>query len=91
MSKTIKDKANYFKHHLEQDYPMAQKSKFKIKKSDIPEDIKPMLDKLNYSYKNALRHGNNRKYYADVKVQERREERNKGKELVRNEVAMIFQ
>ena len=90
MGKTYKDKANYYKHHLEQDVNMMQKSKYKISKEDIPEDIKYLVNKIQYNYDSSLRHGNNRKHYAKMKVSDRREDRNKDKVQVRQEVAMIF-
>ena len=84
MSKTIKDQANYFKHHLERgDDNFVKKSKFKISPAAVPEELKPMVDKLNYSYNTALRHGNNRNMYAKAKVLDRRNQRNQDKAVLR--------
>lgn len=76
MGKTFKDKANYYVHHLEHDNPYAlKKEKHRIAQADIPNDVKPMVEKLQYNYNAGLRHGNNRKMYSDMKVVERRHKR----------------
>lgn len=77
MSKTFKDKANHFKHHLshgEADVFYAKRNKLKYKQEDIPDDVKEMVKTLEYNGAGD-RHGNHRKMLAKTKVTERRIER----------------
>lgn len=87
MGKTYKDKANYYLHHQEYDSPYAiKKEKHKIAREDIPSNIMPMVEKLEYNYGSANRHGNNRKMYSDMKVIDRRHKRAKDKNDLKEEI-----
>ncbi len=67
MSKTLKDKANHFLHHLKtNNIYFTEKSKYKYEKEDVPADILKKLQELSLNNK-AIRHGNNRKYFAALK------------------------
>jgi hypothetical protein len=91
MGKTIKDKANYFAHHMAHDNPfyIQKPGKHKIPADEIPKDLKPMIDKLNYGYNNGLRHGNNRNMYSEAKVIDRRAKRAQDKVETRKELQEI--
>jgi hypothetical protein len=68
MSKTYKDKANYARFHNREDI--------------LDSDLRELADIMERHYsKNraGLRSGNNRKYYSDKKVFDRRIERSKEK------------
>ena len=86
MGKTYKDKANHFMHHMKpaNDFTM-KKSKYKYEKTDVPDDIKDMVQTLEYSYAGS-RHGNHRKMYAKMKVDENHSQRMKDKQNFRKEL-----
>jgi hypothetical protein len=87
MGKTVKDKANYYSHHLAHDNPfyINKPGKHKIPANEIPNCLKPMIDKLSYGC-SGLRHGNNRNMYSEAKVIERRAKRAKEKNETRKEI-----
>jgi hypothetical protein len=86
MSKTYKDKANHFVHKLLPKSPMYMlKSKLKYTPEDIPADVKDLANLLETSYK-GLRHGNNRKYEADLKLEARKKVRLLDKREVKKEI-----
>jgi hypothetical protein len=86
MSKTYKDKANHFVHKLLPKSSMYMlKSKLKYTPEDIPADVKDLATLLETSYK-GLRHGNNRKYEADLKLEARRKVRLLDKKEVKKEI-----
>lgn len=90
MAKTLKDKANYFIHHMAHNDPfyIQKPGKHKIPADEVPQDLKPMIAKLNYGYA-GLRHGNNRNMYSEAKVIDRRMKRAKEKASMKHELAEI--
>ena len=73
MSKSYRDTANHFRHHLKTDEPVFHKSKRRYTEDDIPENVAHLMGDQFASD----RHGNNRKFYAKQKVSDRRIERRK--------------
>lgn len=70
MSKSRKDRVNYFKHHeLRSAYESKKRS---IPAEDIPKDVK---DDIIYMSNVANRHGNNRQYERDIKLHRARRDR----------------
>lgn len=66
MSKSYKDRVNYYKHHeIPTSTYAAVKGKHKIDPEDVPQDVK---DDPIYWTSAANRHGNNRQYEADLKT-----------------------
>lgn len=75
MSKSLRDKANHFAHHLKRENCLYEQSvKCKYTKEDIPNDIKGLID-LSVTY----RYGNQRKMRAKMKSDERKARRSKEK------------
>ena len=88
MGKTYKDKANHFAHHLshgEQDQYYAKRNKLKYHESDIPEDVKEMVKILDY-HGAGNRHGNHRKMYSKMKVDENHSQKMQDKQKFRKEL-----
>lgn len=89
MSRTRKDKANHFLHHTKiQDTSVVYygDTKRKYTEDQVPADVKPMMEKLNYDYNTGHRLGNNRKSAARSKVQDRRSARAKNGAAFRREL-----
>ena len=82
----MKDKANHFLHHQKPKSDLyMKKSKQKYDRSDIPAEVKELVELMGDHCK-GYRYGNHRKMYAKLKVSERRGERVKGKEEFRKEL-----
>lgn len=71
------------------DNPFAvnKPEKHKIPADEVPAHLKPMIEKLNYGYNSALRHGNNRNMYSQAKVIDRRTKRAKEKASLKHEMS----
>lgn len=66
MSKTFKDRNNYFSHHEVPEFIYARtNTKHKINSEDIPADVKNSIQYQLYGV--SYRHGNNRKSIAKDK------------------------
>jgi len=89
MSRTRKDKANHFLHHTKiQGTGLVYHgdTKRKYTEDQVPGDVKPMMEKLNYDYNTGHRLGNNRKSAAKSKVHDRRIARAKDSSVFRREL-----
>ncbi len=86
MSRSKKDRANHFLHHKISQYPYAKKTaKHKYTKEDVPSDVKELVNMLEQNGK-GNRHGNNRNFYAKMKLVERKEQRLKTKDELKQEI-----
>jgi hypothetical protein len=67
MSRSNKDRVNYFKHHEVPSSPYAmEKGKHRVAEQDVPQDVKS--DPVYFVPRNVgLRHGNNRNYEVELK------------------------
>lgn len=84
MSKTLRNRVNYFARHLKLPPNYMVKNRHIYEKEELPEDVKNLVDLTN-----AHRYGNKRKMRAKKKVHDRKTERAKGKEEFRNELEDI--
>jgi hypothetical protein len=85
MSKSFKDRINYYKHH---EVPTSEhamvKGKHTVAPEDVPQDVK---DDPIYSSNAALRHGNNRQYERDRKTMRAKRDRLHRAEDAASEIA----
>lgn len=82
MSKTFKDKANHFKHHLMSE---IKNNKAKYEEKDIPKDVKELVKTLSYNYA-GLRYGNHRKMLSKLKTAERRIQRKRENKKIKENI-----
>lgn len=78
MSKTLKNRVNYFARHLKLPDNYMKRSVHIYDREELPQDVKNLVDLTN-----AHRYGFKRKMCAKKKVQDRKAKRAKDKEEFR--------